>query len=438
MDHSKSVLIVGAGIAGLQAAVELADCEYNVILLEKKVSGGGNVQKLYKVFPTDDCAFCTVATKHKSGIRKCFYRAGITQHPHIQLIVNCEITSIEGEKGDFKVHIVQHPRYVNFNCTHCGKCEEVCPVELKPVKWNEIPRKAIYLPANMCIPQTYVIDRERCPSDCQKCLEACPFEGVINLEEQRQDLQFNVAAIILATGYNEFDPKPLFNLKYGVYKNVITQIELAQMLDPNGPTEGKLIRPSDNEPVQNLVMIQCVGSRDQNFKKYCSSICCAYACKHARIIKAERNSDLNVTIIYMDVRTFGMLERYYRECRELGIDFVRGRVAEISQKLNGKLNVLTIDTLLQKSIIFEVDLVVLTPALIPNMGKQDIFKMLGVKFDENGFIGPISVDKTLTSVDGIYICGAGLAPADFPSSITLARSAVFNVIKQIEGGESEL
>ncbi len=435
MDPSRSVLIAGAGIAGLQAAIELADCGYDVVLLEKKVSAGGNVQKLYKMFPTDDCAFCTVATTQKPGIRKCFYRAGIKHHPHINLMLNCDIINIQGEKGNFKVNIVQHPRYVNFNCTRCGRCEEVCPVEINPVKWNEIPRKAIYLPAQMCIPQTYVIDREKCEPDCQKCVEACPFEGIINLNDQTQELELNVAAIILATGYKEWDPTPIVNLKYGVYEDVITQIELAQMLDPNGPTGGKVIRPSDNEPVRSLVMIQCVGSRDERFKKYCSSICCSYACKHARIMKAERNANLNINILYMDVRTFGVLEQYYKECRELGIDFTRGRVAEITKDMNGKLRVLVVETLLQESIVFEVDLVVLTPALIPALETSEFLSGTGVLVDQEGFITPSPADKTLTSVAGIYTCGTAIAPTDFPSSVTLAKSAVLNVIKQIDGGK---
>ncbi|NVM53961.1 MAG: CoB--CoM heterodisulfide reductase iron-sulfur subunit A family protein [Candidatus Helarchaeota archaeon] len=436
MNLNKSVVVIGGGIAGLQAAIELADCGVNVHLLEKKASAGGNVQKLYKVFPTDDCAFCTVSTTLKPGIRKCFYRAGIAKHPRINLLTNCEVKNIEGNVGNFKVTITQHPRFVSFNCTRCGKCEDVCPVEISPNKWNEAPRKAIYLPAKMCIPQIYIVDRENCEPNCKKCEEVCPFEGIINLNEQIKELELNVDAIILATGYQEFDPTPLLNLKYGIYENIITQIELAQMLDPNGPTGGKMIRPSDGKPVQSLVMIQCVGSRDQTFKKYCSTICCSYACKHARIIKDERNSNINIHIIYMDIRTFGVLERYYRECRELGIDFLRGRIAEILQESDGMLRVVAIDTLLQRSIELLVDLVVLTPALIPNYEGTELINKIGIEIDEDGYIDSKIGDKTLTSVKGIYTCGTVIAPTDFPNSVTLAKSAIFNVIKQIYGGES--
>ena len=435
MDLNKSVAVIGAGIAGLQAAIELADCGLNVYLIEKKAYAGGNVQKLYKMFPTDDCAFCTVSTLLKPGIRKCFYRAGVTKHPRISLLADCEVKQIEGVKGNFKIAITQHPRYVSFNCTRCGECEGACPVEITPKKWNETPRKAIYLPTQMCIPQTYVIDREKCEPNCAKCVEICPFEGVINLNEQGKELELNVGAIILATGYKEFDPSPLINLKYGLYDDVITQLELAQMLDPNGPTGGRLIRPSDGTPVKSLIMIQCVGSRDQTYKKYCSTICCSYACKHARIIKAERDSNIDIYVIYMDIRTFGALETYYRECRELGIDFLRGRVAEIRQREDGMLNVIAVDTLLQRSIELSVDLVVLTPALTPSIGSDELFKKIGVETDESGYIIAKSGDKTLTSIEGIYLCGTAIAPTDFPSSVTLAKAAVFNVLKQINGGE---
>jgi len=436
MDVNKSVAVIGAGIAGLQAAIELADCGINVYLIDKESSAGGNVQKLYKVFPTDDCAFCTVSTMLKPGIRKCFYRAGITKHPRINLLVNCEVKGIEGSLDNFKVAITQKPTYVNFNCTRCGKCEGVCPIEIPSTKWNEYPRKAIYLPSKQCIPQTYIIDREKCDPDCEKCVEVCPFKGVINLKEQEKELELHVDAIILATGYHEFDPSPLIQLKYRVYENVITQIELAQMLDINGPTGGKLLRPSDKEPVQRIVMIQCVGSRDETFKKYCSTICCSYACKHARIIKEERDPNIKIYIIYMDIRTFGVLERYYRKCRELGVDFLRGRVAEIQLEPEGNLKVIAVDTMLQRSIELMADLVVLTPALVPSLESSELIKEIGIKIDDDGYITPKVEDKSLTSIEGIYTCGTAIAPMDFPSSITLAKSAVFNVLKQIYGGES--
>ncbi len=436
MDKSKSVIVIGAGISGLQAAIELADCGIDVKLIEKKGFAGGNVQKLYKVFPTDDCAFCTVSTNLKPGIRKCFYRAGITKHPHIQLITNCEVKNIEGSIGNFKVTVRQHPRYVSFDCTRCGKCEEVCPVQIKPNKWNEIPRKAINLPARMCIPQTYIIERENCDPNCKECVEICPHEGVIDLNEEIKEFELNADAIILATGYREFDPSPIVRYKYGTYEDVITQIELAQMLDPNGPTGGKLIRPSNKSPVRSLVMIQCVGSRDVEFKKYCSTICCSYACKYARIIKSERDPALDIYIIYMDIRTFGVLEQYYRECRELGIDFLRGRVDEIILEENGTLNVIALDTLLQRSIELSTDLVVLTPALIPANENSELMRKVGVEIDNDGYISSQFSDRSVTSIEGIYTCGTAIAPTDFPSSVSLAKSAVFNVLKDIDGGES--
>lgn len=435
MSREQSVIVIGSGISGLQAAIELADCGVHVYLVDRNITLGGNANKLYKVFPTDDCAFCVVSTTQKPGIRKCFYRAGISNHPRITLLPFSEVKAIEGEFGKFQVRITQQPRYVNDTCTRCGKCEEACPVDVLPQSWSELTHKAIFLPAKMCIPQTYVIDRSHCPSGCEECLKVCPFVGVVNLHEMPRELVLKAAAIVLATGYRELDPSPLYNLKYKHYENVITQLELGLMLDPNGPTKGKLLRPSDGKPVRSLIMIQCVGSRDESFKKYCSTICCSYACKHARIIKQERNADVNITIIYMDVRTFGMLEQYYRECRELGIDFLRGRVAEILRSKDDRLRILGVDTLLQSSFEFLVDLVVLTPALIPGNECSDLLKGVGVELDSDGFIYSKNGDKTLTSIDGIYACGTAIAPTDIPTSVTLAKSAVFNVLRRMrEGG----
>jgi heterodisulfide reductase subunit A len=260
-------------------------------------------------------------------------------------------------------------------------------------------------------------------------MEICPFKGVIDLNEQEKDIELKVDAIIIATGYHEFDPSPLIPLKYGIYENVITQIELAQMLDINGPTGGKLLRPSDRKPVENVIMIQCVGSRDETFTKYCSTICCSYACKHARIIKEERDPNIKVCIIYMDVRTFGMLEKYYRSCRELGVDFLRGRVAEIQLNSEGDLKVIGIDTLLQRSFEFKADLVVLTPALIPNEGNSELIRKAGIRIGDYGCKNTRLGDKSLTDVKGLFICGTATAPMDFPSSVTQAKSAAFNVLK---------
>ncbi|MHA1263967.1 MAG: FAD-dependent oxidoreductase [Candidatus Helarchaeota archaeon] len=434
MEIAKPVVIIGAGISGLQAAIELADCGIEVYLIERKPYAGGNAQNLYKFFPTDDCAFCIGATTLKPGIRKCFYRAGIEKHPRINLLLNCEIKKIVGSVGHFTVEFIQYPRFVSKDCTRCGKCEEVCPVQVVPNNWTELPRKAIYLPSKMCIPQTYVIDRERCDPNCQECIKACPFEGVINLNDGPKEVRLEATALLVATGFREFNPSAIINLKYGNYQDVITQVELARMLDPNGPSNGRIIRPSTGEPVKNLVMIQCVGSRDENFQKYCSTICCSYACKHARIIKQERHPEMNLFLIYMDVRTFGKLEYYYRECRELGIDFLRGRIAEILLDKDKKLRVRGIDTLLQQAFELTAELIVLTPALIPGNENITPLKDVGLEFDENGFISVKMGDRTITNVKGIYACGTAVAPMDIPHSISLAKSAACNIIKLIQRG----
>ncbi|MHC1591591.1 MAG: 4Fe-4S binding protein, partial [Candidatus Helarchaeales archaeon] len=315
MKEHKSACIIGAGLSALNTAVELADSGIQVSIVCQDLHAGGNASNLYKAFPTDDCFFCVTSTKLKKGIRKCFYRAGLFEHPNVQLFLGAKVKEIEGN-GPFTIKFTEAPKYIDHQkCIQCGACEEACPQTISFQNKLEIThQKAIYHRIQ-CLPYSYYLERSACPTECNECVKKCPIEGAINLEASSRDLEIMANVLVLALSFKEFNPKPLTHLHYGEFQNVITQMQLARMLDPSGPTKGKIIRLSDGEPARRILMLQCVGSRDTEYLPYCSEICCTFACKHALIIKNERDPSTQVMIVYKDIRTFGLREQYYRKAR---------------------------------------------------------------------------------------------------------------------------
>ena len=441
----KSALIIGGGIAGMQAAVDLADLGFKVHLVEREPFLGGLAARASRFFPTDDCAICIQSPAsdvktitHTS--RKCVYRSGFTEIPNLNILANSKVLNVEGVPGNYKVTIEKKPRYINESkCVHCDLCTTVCPVEV-PDEYNAKlkTRKAIYVNVPNVHPPVYVIDGSACKFyDCTKCVEVCP-TNAIELNQKSKKVTLNVGAIIVATGFEEFDSSVIKEYHYGDYPNVITNLELARMIDGFGPTAGVIVRPSDRKPAKKIVIIQCVGSRDKRWKEYCSGICCMISLKHAALIKSAY-PDADVAICYIDIRTTGREHEYYYErAREMGVKFVKGRPTEVWRDLEtNKLFVSVEDALLKKMLELEADLVVLAPAMVPAEGTQELAELLGLELDKDGFFKEYNAKlrPTETKLRGIYLCGGATFPKDAPTSSLHAHSAAVKAVKFLTSGK---
>jgi len=419
----QSVLVIGGGVAGLEAGLDLADKGYKVHIVERLSTIGGKMALLFKVFPTNDCAPCILAPK----------TAYANIHPNINLLTNSEVKSVEGYIGNFDVKVVQKPRYIDEKrCTGCGVCIEKCPSKVIDNVYSAGmgQRKAIYIPYDQAIPKKAIIDTEHClylkRGACRLCEKECPTDA-IDFEQQTKTIKLKVGAIIVATGFDEYNPTEKSEYGYKRYGNVITQFQLARLLDIDGPTKGKLLRPTDGREPKSIVMVQCVGSRDKNANVYCSNICCMYALKHAQMIKEMVLPDTEIYICYIDMRTTGKgFEEYYTKTRELGINFIRGRPSEIVEQTDTKNLILKVeDPDIGRLLKIETDLVVLSCATIPSSGTRQLSQILRIKLDENGFYKEVhpKLRPVETNVRGIYICGAAQGPKDIPDSIVQAKAA---------------
>ena len=447
----KSALVIGGGIAGMQAAVDLADLGFEVHLVEKEPFLGGLAARASRFFPTDDCAICIQSPSsdvktitHTS--RKCVYRSGFSEIPNLSILANSKIVSLEGVPGNYKVTIEKKPRYVDEQkCVACDLCTTVCPIEV-PDEYNAKlnNRKAIYINVPNLHPPVYVIDESMCKfHDCAKCVEVCP-TNAIDLDQKSERITLNVGSIIVATGFQEFDSSIIKEYHYDDYPDVITNLELARMIDGFGPTDGMIIRPSTRKPAKKIVFIQCVGSRDRRYNPYCSSICCMISLKHATLIKSAY-PDTDITICYIDIRTTGREhEDYYEKAREMGIKFVKGRPTEISRDSEtGRLIVDVEDALLRRFLELDADLVVLAPAMVPSEGTKELAQIVRslsrfeAFLDEDGFLKEYNAKlrPTETKLRGIYICGGATFPKDAPTTSLHAHSAALKAVKFMTTGK---
>jgi heterodisulfide reductase subunit A len=415
-----SALVIGAGIAGIQAALTLADYGFDVHLVERQPYIGGKVAQLGGVFPTEDCGVC-IAPRPAELHRKCMYKAEITSNPRIKLYTQAVVKELEGYIGNFKAKILQRPRCVSEKlCISCGLCENVCPITV-PDEFNLglSKRKAIYLPFTQAIPRAYVIDLQSC-NKCGECVKICPTKA-INLEERGGETEVEIGTVIVATGFEEFRPNGLYG--YGKFPNVITQLELARMLDPSGPTHGLIKRPSDGKIPNKVVMIQCVGSRDKSTHLYCSKICCMIALKHAKNIKSAY-PNAEVVICYKDIRLAGKdYETYYTDCQEMGVKFIRGDVSGVSEQAQGDLKVTVKSETLETQL--DAELLVLTCGIIPSQGTDELAKTLNLSLGPDGFLSEahIKLAPIDTKLDGIYLCGTCVGPKDISETVTQATAA---------------
>jgi len=423
-DKIGAVAVVGGGIAGVQAALDLADMGFKVYLLEKTPAIGGMMAQLDKTFPTNDCSMCILSPKLVDCAR----------HPNIELLTNAEIQKIEGKPGNFTVSVLKKPRYVDLSkCTSCGSCEAVCPVSLpNAFEYGLVKRKAIYKPYPQAIPNAYAIDKEgdgkhRGCVDCMKCVKECK-SGAINHEEKPESLNLSVGAVIVAAGSKPFDPvvKPEFGYKR--YANVVTSIEFERILSASGPFQGKILRLSDKKHPKKIAWIHCVGSRDKSVDhEYCSAMCCMYTAKEAVIAK-EHSADIEPTVFYIDVRSYGKdFDKYIdRAKKQHGLRYIRSRISEIAE--DPKTKDLTIkyedDSGEFKDETF--NLVVLSVGLcVAEDRRNELIEHLGFEANEFGYIRTLPDDPVVLK-PGIFVAGSFLEPQAIPESVMQASAAAAN------------
>jgi heterodisulfide reductase subunit A len=429
---SDATLVIGGGIAGIQAALNLADAGVQVYLVERSPSLGGRMAQLDKTFPTNDCSTCILSPKLVEAVR----------HPNIEILTNSEVLECEGGAGNFTVKILKHARYVEEDkCTGCGTCAEKCPAKVpNQFDCGISKRKAIYVPFPQAVPLKYTIDRDNCiyfqKGKCRNCEKACA-PGAINFEQMDEEIELTFGSIIVATGFDQFDPSALKEYGYGQYKDVLTALEFERRLSASGPTEGHIVRATDGEVPKSITFIQCVGSRDDKHNPYCSRVCCMYAIKEAMLAKEHEDAIKELNILYMDIRTFGKgFEEYYTRARDdTDLHFLRGRVAEvIKNEGNGSMIVRYEDTESGDFSEIATDMVVLSSALIPSPSTPELAKILGIDLDHGGFFKerhPID-DPISTSRDGIFICGCAQGPKDIPDSVSQAQAASARAVAYIE------
>lgn len=411
-----AVLVVGGGVAGIQAALDLAEGGFKVYVVEKTPSIGGVMAQLDKTFPTNDCAMCILAPKLVETGR----------HRNIEIINNAEVEGVDGGPGRFTVTVKRRLPYINpGKCTACGRCAELCPIET-PSAFEEgmCDRKAVFIPFPQAVPLCYTIDRRACVG-CGRCAAVCPAKAVEFSPEETETRTLEVGSIVLAPGFEKFDPRMLREFGYRVFPNVITSIELERMLSASGPTRGHIFRPSDGKIPEKLAFIQCVGSRFGELRqRYCSAVCCMLSVKEA-LIAQEHVRGLRSTIFFMDMRAFGKdFDEYYRRAeREYGVRFVMWRPSHITEK-PGSLNLeLTYETAEGKLVKEEFDMVVLAAGIRPPAEARSLARVMGIKLNPYGFCQTGTFTPTETSRPGIYVAGAFAVPQDVPDSVANASGA---------------
>ena len=420
---NNAVLVVGGGIAGMQASLDLADRGLTVYLVEKSPTIGGRMAQLDKTFPTMDCSICILAPK----MIECF------SHPNIELLTCSEVKEVTGSAGNFKVKVLKNTRFVDAGkCTGCGVCAEKCPVKV-PSEFDVGMgmRKAIYMPFPQAVPRVAIIDKDRClffqKGVCKVCEKFCQ-ANAINFDQKPEEITLNVSSIILATGLELYDPAPISEYGYKRYKNVLLSLEFERLINASGPTCGELLRPSDNKHPRRIVFIQCVGSRtQQKGLAYCSSVCCMYATKEAILVR-EHEPECEVYILYTDLRVFGKrFQEFVSRARdEWGVKYVNGRAALVIEDPETKDLLVRYENIMEGKIEeLRADLVVLCPALIPREDNKLLAKISDLELNEYDFFktkDPLLMSVE-TNVEGIFVCGYCQSPKDISESVTQASAA---------------
>lgn len=424
-----SALVVGGGVAGMQAALDIANQGFKVYLVERSPSIGGRMAMLDKTFPTLDCSACILTPKLSE----------VSRHPNIELMTYSEIGSVSGSAGNFRVKVRRKARYVREDlCSGCGDCEANCPVEVA----NEFDqgigfRKAIYTPFPQATPNVFTVDKENC-TDCGRCVKVCE-RNAINMDMKDKYVNLKVGSIVIATGFELFDITQYPRLGYGMYPNVIHAMEFERLINAAGPTHGHLLRLSDGKKPKSIGFIQCVGARDvQKGVPYCSRVCCMYSIKNA-VMALEHDPEAEVWVYYADIRAFGKgFEEFYEMAKSrFGVRFVRGRVAEVMEgKSSHDLVVKVEDTNTSQVRLIEHDLVVISPGVIPSEGMDTMAKKMGIDQTDDGYveINHTFFGPTGTKTPGIFVCGCADGPKDIPDSVSAGSAAAMKATIVLANG----
>ena len=426
LSEQQRVLVIGGGIAGITAAVDLADAGHEVVMVERLPSVGGRMLQLSETFPTLDCAQCTLTPRTvETG-----------QHRNIRLHMFSEVVGLDGVPGEFKVRIRKKIAHVDWaKCTGCGACQEKCPQKVKtnPFERSVGVKKAIFTLSPQAVPNKPVIDVEHCRrlvlGKCGICAKICPV-GAIEYEQQERIVEEDVAAVIVATGFDLYPMAEMGEYGYGRVPDVIDGLAMERMCSASGPTAGKVLRPSDGAVPKHVVFVQCVGSRDpENHKPYCSRVCCMYSAKHARLYK-HKVHDGTATLFYMDLRCTGKgYEEFLQQStEEEGLVYVRGRVSKIFRE-GEKIRIWGTDTLSGLPVEVDADLVVLAMAMVPNPEQAELARVLGIPVDANGFFkeAHYKIGSVDTGRAGVFVAGCAQGSRDIADTVAHASAAASRV-----------
>ena len=421
-----NVLIVGGGIAGIEAALRLAQAGKHVYMVEREPSIGGHMAMFDKTFPTLDCAACILTPK----------MSALGKHPNIELLAYSEVVEVDGYVGNFKVKVRKKPRYIDIDtCTGCGLCTEACVVRKVPSEFDQglSKRSAAYIPFPQAVPLRATIDPNKCLTltgkKCkQPCVTACG-PGAIDFDQKEEIVDLEVGAMIVSTGFKLWDPAQDQRYGYGRLDNVITALEFERISNASGPTGGHIVTKDGRKP-RSVAILHCIGSRDENHQEFCSRVCCMYSLKFSHLIK-EHLPETEVYELYIDMRTYGKgYEEFYRRLMNEGVHFIRGRAAEVtrtalSPEEEGRLIVRTEDTLLGVTRRIPVDMVILSSGLAPTHDAKELAQTLGFGCSANGFFleRHPKLEPVTTVTDGIFIAGACQYPKDIPDTVAQAGAA---------------
>jgi len=433
-----TVLVVGGGIAGIQAALNIADSNHKVYLVEREPSIGGRMIQLDKTFPTLDCSSCILTPK----------MASVGSHPNIELMTYSEVEEVSGYIGNFKVKVKKKPRYVDSElCNGCGVCIEKCPWKAdSEFDMGLGKRKAIYTPFPQAVPNVPVIDTETCvyfkKGTCKACEKFCPTEAIA-FDQKEEIVELEVGAIIVATGYDLFDPSPITQYGYKRLDNVFTSLEFERMCSATGPTGGELLLKDGSTP-QSVAIIHCVGSRDKNYYEYCSRVCCMYALKYSHLIGEKTDADIYQ--LYIDMRCYGKgFEEFYQRLSDEGVNFIRGKVAQVTDRAvsdeeQGKLVVVSEDTLLGRMVRIPVDMVILCPAMIARADAEEVARRFLISRGADGFFleKHPKLEPVATASAGVFVVGCAQGPKDIPDTVAQASAGAAEALALIDRGTVEI